>query len=79
MDAIERKGKERIRLSKRLITIGIVAVFVFLALIMLLIITGMEDLNLTLKGSIQTIEPFAIRIGFIARWGHCLHWYPSPY
>jgi signal transduction histidine kinase/DNA-binding response OmpR family regulator len=65
MGGIERKQKEGAHLSKRLITTGIAAVFIFLVLIVLLIITDMEDLNLTLKGNSWNIDPFAIKIGFI--------------
>ena len=66
MGVTERKQKGRVRFCKRLIITGIAAVFVLLILIALLILTGMEGLNLTGKGNIQTIEPFVIMIGIVA-------------
>jgi len=65
MGGIKQKQKEGASLSKRLITTGIAAIFVLLVLVMLLIITDMEDLNITLKGNMQAIDPLVIRIGFI--------------
>jgi len=66
MGVIGLKQKEGNHLSKRLIITGIAAVFVLLVLIALLIMIGMEDLNLLHGGNIETIEPFVIRIGIVA-------------
>jgi signal transduction histidine kinase/CheY-like chemotaxis protein len=60
------KGKEGIHLSKRLIITGIASVFVLLALIALLFITGMESLNHIRNDNIRTIGPIIIITGFIA-------------
>jgi signal transduction histidine kinase/DNA-binding response OmpR family regulator/PAS domain-containing protein len=63
MGVIGQKRKEETRLTKRLITPGIAAVFVLLVLLVLLII---EDLNLTHIGNIQILKWVIIRIGLIA-------------
>jgi len=65
MDAIGRKGKDETRLSKRLITTGIAAAFVFLVLIAFMIMTGMEGMNLTRKSNLQNIDPIILRITHI--------------
>jgi PAS domain S-box-containing protein len=66
MGAIGQKGKDETRLSKRLISTGIAATFVFLVLIAFMIMTGMEGMNLTQKGNLQDIDPIILRITHIA-------------
>ena len=65
MGAIGRKQKEGSRLSKRLITTGIAAAFVFLVLIAFMIMTGMEGMNLTRRSNLQNIDPIVLRITHI--------------